>query len=200
MRRSAPSALRNRAPIADVLRDWLPRSGDVLEVASGTGEHVVFFGKLFPHVRWQPSDADPRAIESIGDWVRHCRLANVSDPILRNAASTWPHERWASILCINMVHISAWESTLGLLANAAKTLDDHGSLIFYGPWFEDGRMAVESNRAFDAELRSRNPAWGIRTVEALGQAAADLGLRIKDRREMPANNLMLQLTPVSGRR
>ncbi len=193
-RRSAPAALRNREPIADVLREWLPPSGVVLELASGTGEHAAFFAAQFPALEWQPSDAHAQALGSIRAWRAAAGLANLAAPIALDAAAPdWPAERADAILCINMVHISPWAAALGLLDGARRLLGPGAPLILYGPWLEAGVDPVPSNLDFDRDLRSRDPEWGLREVERFASAARKRGLALADRRSMPANNLMLLL-------
>jgi len=189
--RSAPAALRNREPIADVLADWLPASGLVLEVASGSGEHVIFFAERFPALEWQPSDVHPDALASISAWRDTADLPNLLRPMTIDAASPdWPIERADAVLSINMVHISPWASALGLVAEAERLLDAGGPLILYGPWLKDDIETVPSNLDFDADLKRRNPAWGLRRVEEFAEAAASHGFALEDVRRMPANNLM----------
>ena len=191
-RRSAPAALRNRQPIAEVLRDWLPDSGVVLEIASGTGEHVTFFAERFPNLDWQPSDADPGALESIAAWRRDSGWPNIREPLSIDVAlSDWPIDRADAVLCSNMVHISPWESALGLVAGASRILKQGDVLILYGPWIARGTPTAPSNLEFDAQLRRRDPRWGLREVEVFEAAAAEQGFRLEERREMPANNSML---------
>lgn len=193
-KRHAPATLRNRDAIAAVLADWLPPAGTVLEVASGSGEHIVHFAAAFPHLDWQPSDPDPAALASIAAWSAEAALANVAPPLrLDAAAGAWPLDRAAAMLCINMVHISPWEATLGLFAGAARLLPRGAPLILYGPYVEADVPTAQSNRAFDADLRARDPAWGLRDTGAMKAAAADAGLAFAERRAMPANNLMLLL-------
>lgn len=189
---SAPAAQRNREPIAAVLADWLPESGLVLEVASGSGEHAVHFAQAFPLLEWQPSDPDPAALSSIEAWRADSGLANLREPVILDAAAdTWPVEQADAMLNINMVHISPWEAALGLLDGAARVLPAGGKLILYGPWIVHGFHTAPSNLAFDADLRRRNPAWGVRKVEDFAAAAEERGLLLADQREMPANNRML---------
>ena len=196
-KRSAPAALRNREPIAEVLRDWLPPTGVVLEIASGTGEHAAHFAAAFPALEWQPSDIEPLALASIEDWRKDSGLPNLSRPIELDASSSdWPIVSADAALSINMVHISPWASALGLIAGSAKILPEGGALILYGPWKRDGVETEPSNLAFDTDLKRRNPEWGIRTVEDFAAAAEPAGLRLEDLREMPANNLMLLLRKV----
>src|SRR4051812_26613836 len=134
-RRSAPAALRNREPIAQVLGDWLPVDGLVLEIASGTGEHSTYFAERFPRLEWQPSDVHPDAISSIEAWREAAAMPNMHAPVVIDAAAAdWPVERAAAVLSINMVHISPWRSALGLLDGAARVLPSGGPLILYGPW------------------------------------------------------------------
>ena len=193
-RRSAPAALRNREPIAEVLAEWLPVSGLVLEIASGTGEHAVHFAERFPHLDWQPSDIHADALQSIAAWRGQAALPNLRSPIVLDAASAdWPIDRADAVLSINMVHISPWASALGLIAGAADILPSGGPLILYGPWLKDDIATVESNLAFDRDLRSRDPQWGLRRVEDFAAAAAERGLNLAETRSMPANNLMLLL-------
>jgi SAM-dependent methyltransferase len=193
-RRSAPAALRNREPIAEVLKDWLPSTGLVLEVASGTGEHAALFAERFPNLEWQPSDVDPDALRSIRAWRDEARLPNLRDPLRLDAASAeWPIAKADAVLSINMVHISPWTSALGLMEGAARLLSGGGALILYGPWLKDDVPTADSNMAFDADLRRRDPQWGLRRVEDFAAAAAERGLVLQEVRAMPANNLMLLL-------
>jgi len=190
--RSAPAALRNREPIAEVLREWLPKSGLVLEIASGTGEHSVYFAEAFPKLQWQPSDMHSDALASIAAWREESALPNVRPPIVIDASkSDWPIAHADAVLNINMAHISPWAASLGLIAGAAKLLAPGGPLILYGPWLKDDIETVPSNLAFDADLKARDPEWGLRRVEDFASAAAEKGLDLVETRAMPANNLML---------
>lgn len=190
--RSAPAALRNREPIADVLAEWLPEQGLVLEIASGTGEHAVYFAKRFPRLDWQPSDVHPSALKSIAAWRDVSGLPNIRQPIVIDAASAnWPIAGADAVLSINMVHISPWASALGLIAGAQRLLRSGAPLILYGPWLKDDLPTVESNLAFDADLKRRNPEWGLRRVEDFAAAAQPHGFVLEAHRLMPANNLML---------
>lgn len=191
-RRSAPAALRNRGPIADVLAEWLPPSRLVLEIASGTGEHAVYFAERFPALEWQPSDIHTNALESIEAWQRAADLPNLRQPVALDAASAeWPVERADAVLSINMVHISPWCSAIGLLAGAKRILNPGAPLILYGPWLKDDVPVVQSNLDFDADLRRRDPEWGLRRVEDFAAAANECELKLVEWRAMPANNLML---------
>ena len=193
-RRSAPAALRNREPIAEVLGEWLPASGLVLEIASGTGEHAAYFAERFPTLEWQPSDFHPDALASMAAWWADANLPNLREPLTIDAAATsWPIEHADSVLSINMVHISPWQSALGLLDGAARLLSPGGCLILYGPWLMAGLPTAPSNLAFDADLKRRDPRWGLRAVEDFAAAARERGLDLEETRAMPANNLMLLL-------
>lgn len=193
-KRYAPAAERNRDPITAVLREWLPPAGTVLEIASGTGEHAVHFARAFPHLEWQPSDVHPDALGSIRAWRHDAAAPNLREPILLDAAAErWPIAQADAVLIINMVHISPWASALGLLDGAARVLPAGGPLILYGPWLRDGAEAAPTNLAFDADLRARDPGWGLRRVEDFAAAAAGRGIVLAETREMPANNLMLLL-------
>jgi hypothetical protein len=191
-KRHAPATLRNRDAIAAVLADWLPAAGTVLEVASGSGEHIVHFAATFPALDWQPSDPDPAGLVSIAAWCADAGLANIAPPLALDASSDgWPIDRADAILCINMVHISPWAATLGLLAGAARSLPGGAPLILYGPYIEPDVPTADSNLAFDASLRARDPAWGLRNIDDIKSAAVATGLTFAERRAMPANNLML---------
>lgn len=193
-RRHAPATERNREPIAAILRDVLPASGTVLEVASGTGEHAIHVARGFPALTWQPSDPDPAALASIRAWAEAARLPNLRPPLLLDAAApAWPVDRADAMLCINMVHISPWEATVGLLTNAAKLLPVGGPLVLYGPYFQEGVETAPSNTAFDESLRARDSRWGLRQFEEVVALAESLGLLLEAVHSMPANNLTIVL-------
>ena len=186
----APSALRNRDPILAVLREVLPPSGTVLEIASGSGEHVIHFAAGLPALRWQPSDPSPEARASIAEWVATEGLANILPPLDLDAArDNWPVERAEAMLAINMIHISPWAATEGLMQGAGKLLPAGAPLVLYGPYRQGDEPLVASNAEFDADLRDRNPAWGIRDLDAVAQAAKQQGLALDRVIAMPANNL-----------
>lgn len=190
-KRHAPATERNRDAIVAVLREELPPSGLVLEVASGSGEHAIRFAAAFPALDWQPSDPDSAALVSIAAWREEAGLANLRPPVRLDAAAPWPVERADAILCINMVHISPWTATLGLLRGAGACLPPGGLLYLYGPYLREGVETAPSNLAFDASLRARDPQWGLRRVEDMIAAADAQGLRFDRLVEMPANNLSL---------
>ncbi|WP_029010801.1 DUF938 domain-containing protein [Azospirillum halopraeferens] len=189
-RRHAPAAERNRDPILAILVRVLPPAGHVLEVAGGTGQHVVHFAAALPALIWQPSDPDEGARASIAARVADSGLANLRPPVALDAtAAPWPVERADAVVCINMIHIAPWAATLGLMAGAARILPPGGPLVLYGPYARGGRHTAPSNAAFDADLRARNPAWGVRDLDDVTAAAAAAGLDPADVVEMPANNL-----------
>lgn len=191
-RRHAPATLRNRDAIAAVLAEWLPMTGTVLEVASGSGEHIVHFAATFPALNWQPSDPDPAGLVSIAAWRAEARLANIAPPLALDAsAGEWPIEHAEAILCVNMVHISEWAATTGLFTGSAKLLHKGAPLILYGPYFRKDHPTAPSNLAFDESLRARNTEWGIRWLEDVTELAEAKGFALAEVREMPANNLML---------
>lgn len=190
VRLSSPAALRNRGPISDVLLDILPETGTVLEIASGSGEHIIHFASLFPALDWRPSDPSPEARASILAWSKAEQPVNVLPPLDIDAAGDqWPVQRADAMIAINMVHISPWPATQGLLKAAGRLLPAGGVLFLYGPYRRDGHPLVQSNVDFDADLRARNPAWGIRRLEDLEETGGQSGLSIASVAEMPANNL-----------
>jgi SAM-dependent methyltransferase len=192
-RRVSPAALRNRDPILAVLRAHLPERGTVLEVASGSGEHVVHFAAAFGDaLLFQPSDADAGARASIDAWAQEMRCRNVL-PALALDAATWPWPIAAAdaVLCINMIHIAPWAATPGLVRGAASVLAPGGLLYLYGPFKVGGVHTAESNAAFDASLSESDPAWGVRDLEAVAEAAREAGFPAPEIVPMPANNLSL---------
>jgi SAM-dependent methyltransferase len=195
-RLSAPAAERNAAPILEVLQGVLPARGTVLEIASGTGQHAAYFAAHFtgglPDLLWQPSDADPRARASIAAWRAHTGLANLLAPLdLDVMREPWPIAAADAIVCINMIHIAPWEATLALMQGAGTRLATSGVLVTYGPYRRGGAHTAPSNAAFDADLRTRNPAWGVRDMEAVETLAEAAGLVCEARVPMPANNFSL---------
>jgi SAM-dependent methyltransferase len=190
VKRHAPATERNREPIAAVLREVLPATGTVLEVASGTGEHAAFLAALFPNLRWQPSDPDPDALASIRAWREEAGLGNLLEPLaLDSSAEPWPVASADAILCVNMVHISPWAATAGLMRGAGRLLAAGAPLILYGPYRRAGVPTAPSNEAFDTSLKARDPAWGLRDLESVEAEALRNGLRLERVFEMPANNV-----------
>ena len=192
MRRQAPAAARNRQPILDVLTPHLPTQGLVLEIASGSGEHIVYFAEALPDLVFQPSDPSPEARASIDDWVQALALGNVRPALALDAAGdVWPLERADTVICCNMIHIAPWEAAVGLIAGAGRILPKGGTLYLYGPYRRSGRHTAPSNEAFDLDLRRRNPAWGVRDLEAVTALAQAQGFGAPEIIDMPANNLSL---------
>jgi SAM-dependent methyltransferase len=189
---TAPAVARNRDPILDVLRRVLPARGTVVEVASGSGEHAVYFAAALPDLIWQPTDRDPAALRSIVAHRAAAGLPNLAPPLELDAASSgWPVDSADAIVAINMVHISPWRATEGLIAGAARVLAPSGVLYLYGPYKENGVHTAPSNAAFDASLRARDPEWGVRDVAEVADLADARGLALAERVAMPANNLSL---------
>ena len=189
-RQYAPATVRNRDFILDVLRDVLPMTGVILEIASGSGEHVVHFARNLPSLVFQPSDPEPDALLSVAAWVKAAHVTNVRAPIVLDASqSSWPIASADGIICINMVHISPWDATVGLIRGAAAILPTGSPLYLYGPYKRKGFATAPSNEAFDRNLRNRNPTWGLRDLEAVAAIAQSVGFSLPAVIEMPANNL-----------
>ena len=192
MKRHAPATGRNSAPIADVLRRELPDEGLVLEIASGTGEHAVFFAREFPQITWQPTDREASELASIAAWTEDAGVGNIAEPVVLDAsAHDWPVIRADAIVCINMVHISPWEATEGLMRGAGRLLDSGAPLVLYGPYREAGVETAPSNEQFELWLKDRDPRFGLRNIEDVDALAARHGLARTARHKMPANNLTL---------
>ena len=190
MKRHAPATARNSEAIAAVLEQEVPKTGTVLEIASGTGEHAVFFARRFPHLDWQPTDLDAGALASIDAYAAEAGLSNLRPAKALNASDkVWRINSIDAILCINMVHISPWEATLGLFAGAEALLQQDAPLILYGPYLEDGVDTAPSNLAFDESLKARNQEWGLRGLESVDALARQSGFKRTARHAMPANNL-----------
>ncbi len=197
-KKHAPATARNREPILGVLRDCLPGTGTVLEIASGTGEHAVAFAPALAPRYWLPSDRDPDNLASIAAWRAECPVDTLLAPVRLDVRETpWPVEEQpppapvSAVVAINLVHIAPWAATPALMAGAARILPAGGILYLYGPYRIDGRHTAPSNAAFDARLRAQNPDWGVRDLDEVVAAAAEAGLRFKARHAMPANNLSL---------
>ncbi|MFT4069865.1 DUF938 domain-containing protein [Paraburkholderia sp.] len=200
-RQHSPSAERNRDAILAVLRDVLPATGRVLEIASGTGEHAVWFAGALPGLDWQPSDADADARASIAAWAAHAGLPNLRAPLALDVRQPdWGAAALDAVVCINMLHISPWGAAQALFDGAGRRLVDGGVLYLYGPYKRGGAHTAPSNDAFDHWLKSRNPEWGVRDMEAvvaLGEAA---GLACEKAVAMPANNFSLVFRKRAGAR
>ena len=198
MKRDAPATHRNREPILEVLRRWLPDPARVLEVASGTGQHAVYFAASMPYLDWQPTDSDSTSLESVASWVAEEGTSNVRAPIFLDASSPdWPEgvlNEWSAVDAIfnaNMIHISPWAVAEGLFAGAGRVLESGGLLFLYGPFRVGGEHTSPSNMAFDESLRSRDPDWGVRDIERVDEVAQAAGLARVETYEMPANNQLL---------
>ena len=191
-RRFAPATERNRDPILALLRRVLPAAGTVLEIASGTGEHAVYFSRHLPYLNWQPTDPDAAARASIVAWSAEAGLANLAVPLALDAAQpNWPVDRADAVLAVNMVHISPWAATVGLLSGAARVLPAGAPLVLYGPYKRAGWHTAASNETFDQNLRRQNAAWGVRDLERVVETADAAGFGPAEIVQMPANNLGL---------
>lgn len=198
----SPAADRNKQPILDVLRTVLPARGVALEIASGTGQHAAWFAAALPDWTWQPTDADAGMLPAIAAWTAQEGLPNVRPPLLLDVMSPqWPSEgppfaqRFDAVYCANMLHISPWATCAALMQGCARHLAPGGVLVTYGPYLEDDVATAAGNAAFDASLRERNPAWGLRRLEDVAEEARRAGLALRQRHAMPANNLLLVFGP-----
>jgi len=200
VRWNAPAAGRNFEPILTVLRQVMPASGTILEVAAGSGQHGAWLASEFPDHCWAPSDIQPDALNSIDKWssdsrgtILPARFLNAADPI-------WPVDDIAdnlvAIYNVNMIHISPWSACLGMLSAAGKLLPRQGILFLYGPFLREGEPATDSDCQFDQNLRSRDPAWGLRDLEDVVNAALARELRLLRKFDMPAGNLSLVFSPL----
>jgi hypothetical protein len=189
MKRMAPAAERNKEAIAEVLAEVLPPSGVVLEVASGSGQHAVFFARRFPALTWQPSDLDPAALASIAAHRDEAALPNLEPPLTLDASSEhWPAVAVAAVVSINMIHIAPWAACLGLLRGAGRLLPAGAPLVLYGPFAIDGDFIAPSNVHFDQRLRAEDPRWGVRELRDVQRAAEGAGLGLDRVVPRPANN------------
>jgi hypothetical protein len=187
-----PAPERNKGPILEVLTRVLPASGTLLEIASGSGQHAVFFAENLPGLVFQPSDVDPENLASIRAWVGGAGLPNLRPPLELDVCSEdWRVGSVAAAFNANMIHIAPWECTLGLFAGLGRHLAAGGTAVIYGPFRVGGAHTAPSNESFDASLRERNPAWGVRDLEAVVALAEQAGLRFAERVSMPANNQSL---------
>lgn len=185
-----PATQRNRDAILAVLREVLPERGTVLEIASGSGQHVAHFAAAMTHLRWQPSDLDAKLFASIRGWCEE--LDNVASAVEIDVTTRqWPIAQVNAVVCANMIHIAPWEACLGLLDGVARTLIGDGPLCLYGPFMRGGVHTAPSNETFDQSLRARDPSWGVRDLDVVGKEANSRGLALDRVFEMPANNLML---------
>ena len=186
------AAERNKGPILDVLARVLPTRGVVLELASGTGQHVIHFAKALSGLTWQPSDPDPELRESIAVRVGEELLANVNPPIALDVTRPpWPLQTADAVVCINLIHVAPWSATLALLEGAKALLPAQHILFLYGPYRRFGQHTSKSNEQFDSDLRAHNSEWGLRDLEAVSETAAFSGFVLAEIVEMPANNFSL---------
>lgn len=193
-RRVAPSAERNAAAIEAVLRRIAPPSGRVLEIASGTGQHVARFAAALPALDWQPSDASPEALDSISAWVASAGLANLRPPVMLDASKPgWAAGLggFALVQVVNLLHLISTAEALGVLCGISGALVPGGTALVYGPFRRDGQLTSDGDARFDASLRAQDPAIGYKDDRWLVAEAAALGLALVERIEMPANNLAL---------
>lgn len=199
MLRSAPATRRNRGPILAVLQRVLPPSGTVLEVASGTGEHAVFFGRHLPDLVWQPSDPAAELRATVAARVEEAGLPNVRPPVdLDTRRDSWPVREADAVVCINMIHIAPWKAAVGLFRGAARILPPGAPLYLYGPYVVRDRPTAPSNEAFDASLREQNPEWGLRNLDDVVAVGESHGFRFMETVDMPANNLSVILSAGGG--
>jgi len=191
---SAPAAQRNRGPILEVLRRVLPAAGRVLEIASGSGEHAVYFARALPALVWQPSEVDAESRASVSAWIAYEKLPNVLAPLALDVTRAG----WASavdgidaLYCANLIHIAPWEACLGLLDGAGALLGAGAPLVLYGPYMRGGMHTAASNASFDASLRRQDPRWGVRDLDVVSAEAVSRGFSLDDEVQMPANNLVV---------
>jgi len=191
IRQHSPSTERNREPILAVLRKVFPPVARVLEVASGSGQHAVFFAENEPGWHWQPSDPAPDAVASIAEWVTGTGLTNVAPPFSLDVCGDWPDATLDAVFCANMLHIAPWRACAGLFGGAARVLPKGAPLVTYGPYRIGGRHTAPSNEQFEQWLRGRDPEWGVRDLEDVTRVANTSGFVLQERIEMPANNFCL---------
>ncbi|MFC5389709.1 DUF938 domain-containing protein [Brevundimonas bullata] len=191
---ASPASDRNAEPILKLLRAHLPKNVRVLEIAAGSGQHAVAFSSALPGLSWTPSDPSPEARASIAAWTAEAHLSNLQPPLALNCLdeTTWPDAPFDALVCINMIHISPWSATEGLMTLAERVLRRPGGLLYlYGPYREAEVALASSNEAFDASLKARDPAWGLRDRDQVVALARSHGLTLTLRTEMPANNISL---------
>jgi hypothetical protein len=187
MKQHAPATARNREPIREVLARVLPTQGLVLELAAGSGEHGVYFAAQFPALTWQPSDLDPVALASIAAWRAEAKLPNLREPLRIDVTEpSWPLDRADAVTCINMIHISPWQATLGMLDGVVRL--GAPVLYLYGPYTFGGEFTAPSNAEFDRSLRARDSSWGVRDVRDIEAAASQRVFTLVEIVAMPANN------------
>jgi hypothetical protein len=192
MKQSWPAPERTKAPLLAVLERVLPASGSLLEVASGSGQHAAHFARALPGLRWLPSDHDPDNLASIRAWVAESGLPNLLPPIELDVRSQrWDVGMLDAAFNANMIHIAPGECCTGLFAGLGRHLTLGAIFVLYGPFRIAGTHTAPSNAEFDAGLRARDPSWGVRDIEAVEAEAAQVGLALRERVAMPANNQSL---------
>jgi len=191
MKLDYPATGRNRDALLEVLKAVLPKRGLVLEIASGSGQHAVWFAQHLKGRTWQPTDPDPKALASIEAWRTEQGSKNLLAPLALDVTANWPVTEAQAVVCINMIHISPWAATEALFRGCRRVLRKGGVLVTYGPYKMGGEHTSPSNEAFDADLRARNAAWGVRDVDDLRREAARCALDLVEERQMPANNFCL---------
>lgn len=190
------AADRNKGPITDVLARVLPAHGTAVEIASGTGQHIVHFAHAFPGLHWQPTEPDTELHASIAARTRQAGLANVGDVMALDVREVpWPINAAEALIAINLLHVAPWAVTGALFQGAGRLLSRRGVIVIYGPFHRHGRATSDGNQAFDRQLRDTHPEWGIRDVEAVDAAGADHGFALAELVAMPANNLCLVFEP-----
>ncbi|MFK4057205.1 DUF938 domain-containing protein [Brevundimonas sp. NPDC046655] len=191
---ASPASVRNAEPILQILRAHLPKSGRVLEIAAGSGQHALTFSSALPGLEWTPSDPSADARASIAAWAAQAGAPNLQTPLALDCMdpTSWPEGQFDAVLCINMIHISPWAATEGLMKLAERALPRPGGLLYlYGAYHEAEIPLAPSNEAFDANLKARDPAWGLRDRDEVVALARSHGLTLTLRTEMPANNISL---------
>ena len=201
VRLDAPAYHRNIAPLLSALDELLPTPpADIVEIGCGTGQHITAFAREFPEYKWWPTDIATEHLASTRAWMTETSAGNIATPVLLDAASAdWdlgrpgrPPQHLQAIFSANVIHISPWSTTTGLLAGAGRHLQPGGSLLLYGPFRFDRNHTAASNDAFDRSLRQQNPEWGVRDTSDLVATAAPAGLDLADKIDMPANNFILR--------
>lgn len=188
----APAAARNAPYIVEALRPLMPANAQVLEIASGTGEHGCLFAQTWPSAAFTLSDPQPEARRSIAAWAHHLKLTNVAVcEVDVTHEARWPSAPIDLVVCVNMIHIAPWEACVALMAGASRVLKDNGCLFLYGPFRIAGKHTAPSNAEFDAALRAQDPAWGVRDLQAVASCAAKVGFTQHSAIDMPANNMVV---------
>lgn len=188
----SPAAEQNKEPILQALRSVLPDRGRVIEIASGTGQHIVHFAGALPNLQWLPTERDPRLLQAIARRTANADLGNILPPLALDVfEQPWPARGYDALVCINLLHIAPEAAVTALFRGAAQVLTLDGCIAIYGPFKRQGRHTAPSNARFDADLRWQNPAWGVRDLETLVAAARTVEFELENTLAMPANNFTL---------